>query len=154
MNYLGNIVVGVSWQKFALRKVWLYGVRKSFWLPSADFSPMTYFNEPLFLRYVQGCCLQWMFCMSSSWRCLQTLSGHVSPVTSLSFSADGQSIISAGRDKVLHVWDHASGKMRKTLPVFEVIAIKNCCLVLMNLSLLSGRRRNGYYFVWQGFSLA
>ena len=68
------------------------------------------------------------FCLfpSCCCRCLQTLSGHVSPVTSLSFSVDGRSIISAGRDKVLHVWDFDTGKMRKTLPVFEVITVVNC----------------------------
>ena len=48
------------------------------------------------------------------------LSSHVSPVTSLVFSADGRTLISGGRDQVLVCWDYVRGIIKKTVPVFEV----------------------------------
>lgn len=71
------------------------------------------------------------------------LEGHVSAVTALGFAEDGGTMLryecsdcvfvapvfdhytlthtySGGRDKVVHVWELASGSLRKTLPIFEV----------------------------------
>ena len=59
-------------------------------------------------------------CVSLSHRCVQVLSSHVSPVTSLVFSADGRTLISGGRDQVLVCWDYVRGIVKKTVPVFEV----------------------------------
>lgn len=51
---------------------------------------------------------------------IHDLKGHVSPVTSLVFPSE-TAMISGGRDKVLNTWDLTSGKLKETLPVFEVI---------------------------------
>ncbi|XP_055991199.1 transducin beta-like protein 3 [Sorex fumeus] len=53
--------------------------------------------------------------------CLATLSAHYSAVTSLSFSADGHSVLSSGRDKICVVWDLRSYQATRTVPVFETV---------------------------------
>ncbi|XP_054991402.1 transducin beta-like protein 3 [Sorex araneus] len=53
--------------------------------------------------------------------CLATLSAHYSAVTSLSFSADGHSMLSSGRDKICVVWDLRSYHATRTVPVFETV---------------------------------
>lgn len=50
-----------------------------------------------------------------------TLSGHFSKVTSLSFHENGNYLVSSGRDRVLILWDIASGKSIRVLPVYEGI---------------------------------
>lgn len=51
---------------------------------------------------------------------LHNLKGHVSPVTSLVFLSDTV-LVSGGRDKVLNTWELSEGKLKETLPVFEVV---------------------------------
>jgi U3 small nucleolar RNA-associated protein 13 len=46
---------------------------------------------------------------------------HFSAVTSLSISADGWTLLSAGRDKVAILWDLRSHKKLTTVPVFEAV---------------------------------
>lgn len=54
--------------------------------------------------------------------CVCTLSGHVSAVTSLDFSLNnGQTLLSAGRDKVILLWDLSTGRNKGTVTVFEGI---------------------------------
>lgn len=47
------------------------------------------------------------------------LSGHFSKITSVSFSSDGKSLVSSGRDKVLILWDLVKGSVVRVVPVYE-----------------------------------
>ena len=49
------------------------------------------------------------------------LESHVSVVTSLDFSNNFQQLFSAGRDRVVNVWNLKSKKLEKTLPVYETV---------------------------------
>ncbi len=40
------------------------------------------------------------------------LHGHDQPITALAFTTDGQTLVSAGRDGVVQLWDMASGESR------------------------------------------
>ncbi|KAA8912372.1 hypothetical protein TRICI_003489 [Trichomonascus ciferrii] len=52
-------------------------------------------------------------------KCTAVLDGHVSVVRGLEFSADGRRLVSAGRDRVVNVWEGT--KLVKTIPVKESI---------------------------------
>ncbi|XP_022240688.1 transducin beta-like protein 3 isoform X2 [Limulus polyphemus] len=54
-------------------------------------------------------------------RQLAVLEGHCSVVTSLSFTSDGNKMISSGRDKVVLLWDMTSFQSLKTIPVYESV---------------------------------
>ncbi|XP_061713417.1 transducin beta-like protein 3 [Cydia pomonella] len=47
--------------------------------------------------------------------------GHFSKITSLQFTPDGQHMISAGRDRVLILWNLDESKALRTVPVYESI---------------------------------
>lgn len=47
--------------------------------------------------------------------------GHYSAVTSLSLAPDGWSLLSGGRDKVVHVWDLRKNTKLVTVPVYEAL---------------------------------
>ncbi len=49
------------------------------------------------------------------------MQGHFSAVTSLSLAPDRWSLISAGRDKVVHVWDLRKNTKVVTVPVYEAL---------------------------------
>jgi WD40 repeat protein len=49
------------------------------------------------------------------------LQDHYSAVTSLSFTPEGNWLLTAGRDKVANLWDLATSKKLATVPVFEAI---------------------------------
>ncbi|KAB0401451.1 hypothetical protein E2I00_009235, partial [Balaenoptera physalus] len=49
--------------------------------------------------------------------CLAMLTAHYSAVTSLTFSADGHTMLSSGRDKICIVWDLQSLQATRTVPV-------------------------------------
>jgi len=52
--------------------------------------------------------------------CLAVMTAHYSAVTSLTFSADGHTMLSSGRDKICVIWDVRSHQATRTVPVFEV----------------------------------
>ncbi|KAM9372396.1 transducin beta-like protein 3 [Phaethornis superciliosus] len=56
----------------------------------------------------------------SSSSCLAALGGHFSAITSLAF-ADGNTLVSSGRDKVCMVWDLKSRESKRTIPVYESV---------------------------------
>ncbi|XP_041474623.1 transducin beta-like protein 3 isoform X1 [Lytechinus variegatus] len=53
--------------------------------------------------------------------CLCVLETHYGAVTSLSFSHDGNTMLSSGRDSVVVIWDLVKNQPKKTLPVFETL---------------------------------
>lgn len=53
--------------------------------------------------------------------CECILEGHFSPVTSLVLSRDMSTLVTCGRDRVIILWDMATRKQIKTVPVFEMI---------------------------------
>ncbi|KAK1976745.1 WD40-repeat-containing domain protein, partial [Colletotrichum cereale] len=54
--------------------------------------------------------------MEDEWdACLQTLEGHSGPVSSVAFSGDGTQLASASWDKIVKVWDAATGQYLRTL---------------------------------------
>ncbi|PKU34177.1 transducin betahypothetical protein [Limosa lapponica baueri] len=56
----------------------------------------------------------------SSSKCVAVLDGHFSAVTSLAF-ADGNTLISSGRDKICMVWDLKTRESKRTIPVYESV---------------------------------
>ncbi|XP_069569588.1 transducin beta-like protein 3 [Brachyistius frenatus] len=54
-------------------------------------------------------------------QCVCVLRSHYSAVTSLSFSRDGGTMVSSGRDKICTVWDLKSREAKRTVPVFEAV---------------------------------
>lgn len=49
------------------------------------------------------------------------LTGHFSKVTAVSFSQDGQSLVSSSRDKVLILWDLVKGSQIRVVPAYECL---------------------------------
>ena len=68
--------------------------------------------------------------------CTAVLASHVSSVRSLDLSPDGYSLLSAGRDQVLTLWNLRTNAVEKTLPIFEVspfpvpVTMRRLCSVL------------------------
>ncbi|KAK6476051.1 transducin beta-like protein 3 [Huso huso] len=54
-------------------------------------------------------------------KCVSVLESHYSAVTSLSFAADGNTLVSSGRDKICIVWDLKTKTPTRTVPVFETV---------------------------------
>ena len=53
-------------------------------------------------------------------RNIAILDSHNSTVTSLAVSPDGKTLLTAGRDNIIIVWDLANYQRIKTIPIFEV----------------------------------
>uniref|UniRef100_UPI00358F3981 transducin beta-like protein 3 n=1 Tax=Myxine glutinosa TaxID=7769 RepID=UPI00358F3981 len=85
-------------------------------------SVLAFHPDPSCLRLFSAamdCHLRIWDLMTSS--CLVTLEAHFSTITALRFTTDGSQLLSAGRDKVVIVWDIISNKQKRTIPVFESI---------------------------------
>lgn len=54
-------------------------------------------------------------------KCVTTLEKHQSAVTSLVISEDGQTLISAGRDKVVNLWNLSDYSCKVTVPTYEAL---------------------------------
>jgi len=54
-------------------------------------------------------------------KCVAVLKEHFSAVTSLTLSDDGQTLLSAGRDKIVTAWDIRKYSSKKTIPTYEMI---------------------------------
>ncbi|KAJ8762065.1 hypothetical protein K2173_006667 [Erythroxylum novogranatense] len=54
-------------------------------------------------------------------RCISTLDKHFSAITSLAVSEDGWTLLSAGRDKVVNLWDLKDYACKMTIPTYEVL---------------------------------
>ncbi|XP_076998293.1 transducin beta-like protein 3 [Tamandua tetradactyla] len=80
--------------------------------------------------------------------CLAVLTAHYSAVTSLTFSADGHSMLSSGRDKICIVWDLQSHQATKTVPVFE--SVEAAVLLPEELMPELGVKSTGLHFLTAG----
>lgn len=54
-------------------------------------------------------------------QCMCVLQNHYSAVTSLTFSDDGATMVSSGRDKICTVWDLNKRTAKRTVPVYEAV---------------------------------
>ncbi|KAJ3073761.1 U3 small nucleolar RNA-associated protein 13 [Podochytrium sp. JEL0797] len=52
-------------------------------------------------------------------KCLWILDNHVSVVRGVCFSKDGKFLLTGGRDKILNLWEVATGELMKTIPTHE-----------------------------------
>ncbi|CAM8968469.1 unnamed protein product [Rhodiola kirilowii] len=59
--------------------------------------------------------------------CLISLEKHFSTVTSLAFSDDGWTLLSAGRDKVVNLWDLHDYSFKTTVPTYE--SLESMCVI-------------------------
>jgi len=63
--------------------------------------------------------------------CSLVLSNHLSLISGITFSNSGNELISAGRDKVLNVWDMKSSTPKKTIPIYQelngIITLPKSC---------------------------
>ncbi|KAJ7306116.1 hypothetical protein JRQ81_010482 [Phrynocephalus forsythii] len=57
----------------------------------------------------------------TSSQCVALLENHYSPVTSLAFSPDNETLVSSGRDKICTVWDLKKKEPKGTIPVYESV---------------------------------
>ncbi|KAK4790607.1 hypothetical protein SAY86_017911 [Trapa natans] len=60
-------------------------------------------------------------------KCVSTLRAHNSTVTSMVISEDGWSLLIAGRDKVVTLWDLHNFSCKKTIPTYE--ALEAVCII-------------------------
>ncbi|XP_009993078.1 PREDICTED: transducin beta-like protein 3 [Chaetura pelagica] len=81
-------------------------------------------------------------------RCLATLDGHFSAVTSLAF-ADGNTLLSSGRDKICLVWDLKTRESKRTVPVYESVEAAVLLPRKGDFSQL-GVKKEGLHFVTAG----
>lgn len=52
---------------------------------------------------------------------MAVLDSHVSVIRGLDFSADGHTLISGSRDKVVNIWDMKTHSLKSTYPVYETL---------------------------------
>ncbi|XP_050761807.1 transducin beta-like protein 3 isoform X1 [Gymnogyps californianus] len=84
----------------------------------------------------------------NSSKCVATLDGHFSAVTSLAF-ADGNTLISSGRDKICMVWDLKTRESKRTVPVYESVEAAVLLPEKGDFSQL-GVKKQGLHFVTAG----
>ncbi|EEF42388.1 U3 small nucleolar RNA-associated protein, putative [Ricinus communis] len=96
----------------------------------------------------------------ASKKCIATLERHFTTVTSLEVSEDGWTLLSAGRDKVVNLWDLHDYTCKITIPTYEIV--EDLCVIhsgtqfsslIGSYSQLSGKSRNGssaIYFITVG----
>ncbi|KAI5567217.1 hypothetical protein POPTR_013G079600v4 [Populus trichocarpa] len=93
-------------------------------------------------------------------KCIATLERHFSALTSMAVSEDGWTLLTAGRDKVVNLWDLHDYVCKMTIPTYEVL--EGLCVVKSGTELASflgscnqqsGKRRDRsspIYFVTVG----
>ncbi|KFW84515.1 Transducin beta-like 3, partial [Manacus vitellinus] len=84
----------------------------------------------------------------NSSKCVAVLDGHFSAVTSLAF-ADGNTLLSSGRDKICMVWDLESRESKRTVPVYETVEAAVLLPEKGDFSQL-GVKKQGLHFVTAG----
>ncbi|XP_020084753.1 transducin beta-like protein 3 [Ananas comosus] len=75
-------------------------------------------------------------------KCIAVMEKHFSAVTSLSLSEDGQLLLSAGRDKVVNIWDACNYSFKMTVPTYEMV--EAICIIQSdsNLSTCLGSKKS------------
>ncbi|CAK7333665.1 unnamed protein product [Dovyalis caffra] len=93
-------------------------------------------------------------------KCVATLERHFSALTSMAVSEDGWTLLTAGRDKVVNLWDLHDYVCKMTVPTYEVL--EGLCVVKSGTELASflgscnqqsGKRRDrssSLYFITVG----
>ncbi|KAJ6858579.1 hypothetical protein NC652_041003 [Populus alba x Populus x berolinensis] len=93
-------------------------------------------------------------------KCFATLERHFSSLTSMAVSEDGWTLLTAGRGKVVNLWDLHDCVFKMTIPTYEVL--EGLCVVksgtelasfLGSCNLQSGKRRDrssSIYFITVG----
>ncbi|XP_061848106.1 transducin beta-like protein 3 isoform X1 [Colius striatus] len=84
----------------------------------------------------------------SSSKCVAALDGHFSAITSLAF-ADGNTLISSGRDKICMVWDLKTRESKRTVPVYESVEAVVLLPKKGDFSQL-GVKKQGLHFITAG----
>ncbi len=81
--------------------------------------------------------------------CLGVLDAHVSVITSLDYCGEENTLVSGSRDKTVLVWGTHDWKLRKTIPVLEVV---ESCGFLMQGSLIFTGGEQGRVRLWSSSS--
>ncbi|KAF9670431.1 hypothetical protein SADUNF_Sadunf13G0068300 [Salix dunnii] len=68
-------------------------------------------------------------------KCIATLERHFSALTSMAVSEDGWTLLTAGRDKVVNLWDLHNYACKMTVPTYEVL--EGLCVVKSGTELAS-----------------
>ncbi|OMO51098.1 hypothetical protein COLO4_37813 [Corchorus olitorius] len=93
-------------------------------------------------------------------KCVATLEKHFSAVSSMAISEDGWTLLTAGRDKVVILWDLHDYRCKSTVPIYEVL--EAVCIIpsgshfALSLGVFSQQTRKrksgstGIYFITAG----
>uniref|UniRef100_A0A8V5G7Y5 Uncharacterized protein n=1 Tax=Melopsittacus undulatus TaxID=13146 RepID=A0A8V5G7Y5_MELUD len=84
----------------------------------------------------------------NSSKCVAVLDGHFSAITSLAF-ADGNTLLSSGRDKICIMWDLKTGENKHTVPVYESVEAAVLLPEKGDFSQL-GVKKQGLHFITAG----
>ncbi|KAL8174882.1 UNVERIFIED_CONTAM: Transducin beta-like protein 3 [Gekko kuhli] len=82
-------------------------------------------------------------------KCVAMLESHYSAITCLAFSADRQTLVSSGRDKICTVWELSTGAVKRTVPVYESVESVVMLPEGVDFSLL-GVKKSGLHFLTAG----
>ncbi|KAI9499124.1 WD40-repeat-containing domain protein [Zychaea mexicana] len=83
-------------------------------------------------------------------KCIGVLQSHVSVIRGLDFSADGRTLISGSRDKVVNVWDWQSKQLKTTYPIYETLETVGFIATSTDLSAYDERWQNEELFYTGG----
>jgi len=83
-----------------------------------------------------------------SHKCVAVLSSHMSVVTSLSFSKDGYTMLSAGRDKIVNVFELRNYGLEKTIPMFESVEAIEILSEKRNVTIFATAGEKGLVRTW------
>ncbi|NP_001345758.1 Transducin family protein / WD-40 repeat family protein [Zea mays] len=89
-------------------------------------------------------------------KCVAVLKEHFSAVTSLALSDDGQTLLSAGRDKIVTAWDIRKYSSKKTIPTYEMIEAVSFIgpgsefLACLGIELANKKEKDTAYFLTVG----
>lgn len=83
-------------------------------------------------------------------RCIAVLDSHVSVIRGLDFSADGHTLISGSRDKVVNTWDMKTHNLKSTYPIYETIETVGSVTPLADLTCYGEKYQKAELFYTAG----